>query len=359
MPAELEARDDRVVKRLGYVPALDGVRAVAILSVIGFHAIRFPFGGELGVDVFFVLSGFLITTLLLNEHGDEGRLSLRAFYRRRALRLLPALFTMLAVYLAVAGMLYAAGRWNTQHAFAALRAAGAGSFYIANLASAYSDTLTGDLNHLWSLATEEQFYLVLPLVLIICPRLRLGPRRLMLLLFAVLAFVLAHRAQLVLSGSYTAGRHAFYGPDCRADGLIVGCIAGVAYTHGLTRLMRRAAAVAPLLVCLILAFGAPFAPRMLFVLPLLNLAVAAVLVNIAERPDAHPHLRRRPVVYLGRISYGLYLWHPLTIAAFGPVGALVALPVAAASYRIVEQPFLRRRHRPERVQAIALPAAAR
>jgi len=326
------------VKKFGYVPALDGVRALAVLSVIGFHAIKLPFGGDLGVDVFFVLSGFLITTLLLAEHGRTGTISLRAFYRRRALRLLPALFAMLAVYLSVVGALYTAGQWSGERAHAALRSAGVGIFYVANFAAAYSDHLTGNLNHLWSLATEEQFYLVLPLLLVVCLRLGLGARGLALVLGSLLVLVLAHRSQLVLSGGYAAARHAFYGPDCRTDGLIVGCLAGVAYTQGWARLASRAGSVGLVATCLILLLGAPFAPRMLVVLPLLNVAAAAVILEIARRPDAFPRLQRRPVVYLGRISYGLYLWHPLTLAAFGPVGALLAFTVAAASHRFVEMP---------------------
>lgn len=347
------------MKSLGYAPGLDGIRAIAVLSVIGFHSLRLPFGGELGVDVFFVLSGFLITTLLLNEHGRDGKISLRAFYRRRALRLLPALFAMLTVFLVLAVALYAAGRWDAQRLHTAVVSAGLGSFYVANFAAAYSGHLMGDINHLWSLATEEQFYLVLPPLLIACLRLRFGPRRLMLLLTTLLAVVLAHRAQLVLSGSLADARHAFYGPDTRADGLIIGCIAGVAYTHGLTpRLLPRVGTLALPLMCLILAVGAPFELRMLFLLPLLNLVAALVIVHIAQSPDAARRLQGRGVVYIGRISYGIYLWHAVPIAVFGPKGVLAAVPLAAVSHRFVEQPFLRRRTAPERLQSSAVPSVA-
>jgi peptidoglycan/LPS O-acetylase OafA/YrhL len=121
------------MKRLGYVSALDGIRGLSILLVVGFHYVDFPNGGgDTGVDLFFVLSGFLITTLLLDEHAQTGGVRLRAFYLRRARRLLPALAVLLAAYLAGAVI-----QGGTD---AALRAAAVGGLYTANLAQAIGRT---------------------------------------------------------------------------------------------------------------------------------------------------------------------------------------------------------------------------
>src|SRR4051812_6041644 len=160
---ELE-RDARHT-RLGYRPALDGLRALAIVMVVCHHSMpffrgndRFPTGGLLGVDVFFVLSGFLITTLLLEERRDTGSISLRAFYKRRALRLFPALWVLLAVHAAVA---HQAG-WDMTTEWHTILAA---LTYTTNWAPVFHWNLNADQVFLWSLAVEEQFYLVWPFVL--------------------------------------------------------------------------------------------------------------------------------------------------------------------------------------------------
>src|SRR6266511_2717603 len=169
-------------KRLGYRPALDGVRGIAIAIVVAYHAFGWPGEGTLGVDLFFVLSGFLITTLLLEEHERMGAISIRAFYRRRARRLLPALFVMLAPFLVLA----------------AVTAAVTASF-------------------LW------------PLLLLLLLRLG-GVRRVGQALAALLALALVYRLQLVLRGA-SIGR-LYYAPDTHADPLLIGCALGCCFARG-------------------------------------------------------------------------------------------------------------------------------
>src|SRR5207244_10258571 len=138
--------------RLGYRPSLDGIRGLAIASVVGFHAFGHPAGGYLGVDLFFVLSGFLITTLLLEERDEGGRVSLRAFYARRALRLLPGLVVMLATVVAVV-VVRAVANGDQHNLGRTLIFAAAGIGYATNIVLAASGNAAPSLAHLWSLAT--------------------------------------------------------------------------------------------------------------------------------------------------------------------------------------------------------------
>ncbi len=156
--------------RLGYVPALDGVRAVAVLLVVACHALSMP-GGFLGVEIFFVLSGFLITTLLLEERQAQGRLGLRSFYIRRVWRLYPALAALLAAWL----VLSALGLTPLPPAGEAVGVLVSGT-YLANAANAWFFPLPIGLQHLWSLALEEQFYLLWPPLLALVLYKRIGWR---------------------------------------------------------------------------------------------------------------------------------------------------------------------------------------
>jgi peptidoglycan/LPS O-acetylase OafA/YrhL len=149
-------------RALGYRPALDGVRGIAIALVVGFHAFGWPGAGTLGVDLFFVLSGFLITAILIEEHGRTGTISIRGFYRRRARRLLPALFAMLTPYLLLAGVAVLVGQGST--VFLAL--AGALTYTSNIIVAVDPSAVPAGLIHLWSLAAEEQFYLIWPLLLL-------------------------------------------------------------------------------------------------------------------------------------------------------------------------------------------------
>jgi peptidoglycan/LPS O-acetylase OafA/YrhL len=279
------------MSKLGHRPALDGLRGIAVASVVIGHSFGWPPDGVFGVDLFFVLSGFLITTLLLEEQAANGAISLGGFYLRRARRLLPALFLLLAIYALVTEA--SGGR--------ALAPVLAAVFYVTNLA-VEGGQLT-PISHLWSLAQEEQFYLVWPLVLALLLR-----RRAWILPFALAGFVVAEWAFRDTIGMHSP--HGFYGPTTRSDGLALGCLAAVIWSRDRRRLTdasRAVAIVALPLVVLIVVFTRESRFTTAALLPLFNIYfVALVVYGVEVAPKA---LTFRPLRELGRISYSLYLWH--------------------------------------------------
>ena len=207
----------------GRIEALDGLRGLAVTAVIVNHLRpnALP-GGWLGVDVFFVLSGFLITSLLLAEHRATGRVDLRHFYSRRARRLLPALFLLLVVLAIVARIAPdAAG-------FQGLRGDGLSALgYVANWhfvlagTSYFGAFAPSPLRHLWSLSVEEQFYLLWPLALVVVLR-RHGARAV-----GIVAFGLALASAVAMALAYGNGAHisrAYFGTDTHAHGVLLGCV---------------------------------------------------------------------------------------------------------------------------------------
>jgi peptidoglycan/LPS O-acetylase OafA/YrhL len=356
--------------RLGYRPALDGVRGLAIAIVVAYHAFGWPGEGTLGVDLFFVLSGFLITTLLLEEHERMGAISIRAFYRRRARRLLPALFVMLAPFFVLA----AVSASFQSRLFVGL---GAALTYTSNVVVATDPSaVPAALIHLWSLAAEEQFYIIWPLLLVLL--LRLGRvRRVGQALAALLAFALFYRLQLVLRGAPID--RLYYAPDTHADPLLVGCAFGCCFARGrlpswiVSARAREVAGAITLGLILAAAVLLERLPqRLAYETQLLPtgfaLAAGVLIVCAAMGGSAVARgLTIRPLVFLGRISYSLYLWHLPVLVAFAGTHrefglrtiAAVATAVALAigSRNFVELPFLGRRADPmtEKVQA---PAAA-
>jgi peptidoglycan/LPS O-acetylase OafA/YrhL len=334
--------------RLEYVPALDGLRGVAILLVIGRHYFNTPLGGgTAGVDLFFVLSGYLITTLLLQEHRETGRISLAGFYLRRARRLLPALIVMLGAYLIGAVV---QGRLGI-----AARAAAAGGFYTANIAQAYWPHLMGrePIGPLWSLALEEQFYFLWPFVLIVL--LRAGVRRGVILaaLASLIALVCVERFWLLLS--HAPDQRIYASPESASDALLSGVLLAFVLQHPKLRGERRA-----LIGVEIFAFAAGVGLVETFTGPLVDLS-AALLITYAVQQGSwlSRALSWRPLVFVGLISYSLYLWHLLILSWVGE-NRLLALPiafgVAYVSTRWVERPF--RRRRVKKVVAAPQPALA-
>lgn len=346
-------------QRLGYVPALDGVRALAIAPVVLFHAFRWPDGGVLGVHMFFVLSGFLITTLLLQEWHLRGSISLRRFYFRRALRLFPALAVMLGVYTVIQLARGLVIDRDEVKIGAAMEGVLYSVLYVSNVVQASGTAVAVPLTALWSLATEEQFYLLWPFLL--AGALRLGARQRLIegFLLATIGLVVAQRVRLSLSD--VPPERIYYAPDTSFDMILVGCLLGLWFVTGqLPRTLRSQAFLAwswlPAGVTVVAAFllADDKTPEFYWgwMLPF-AVATGVLILTVVQRQDGGPAraLALPPLAFLGRISYSLYLWH-LLIIHFGresgvpsAVGAALSVGVAATSYYFVELPFLRRKRR--------------
>ena len=351
------------VRGLPHVPALDGVRAFAVLSVIGYHAgVGALPGGLLGVDVFFVLSGFLITSLLLSEWTVSGRIDLARFWMRRARRLLPALLLVLLA-VAVYGLVAAPPEQQ-----AALRGDGLSTLvYVANWHFAFTGqgyfdlfAAPSPLLHMWSLAVEEQFYLLWPLIAILVLR-RARTGRLMLGRVALVGAVSSAALMAVLHASGTDTSSLYYGTHTRAAPLLIGAALATARPAGLRATGHRARTALQMsgglgAVVVLWCFGnvdgrSPGLYNGGFLL--LAVAVAAVLASVSGVPEGAlaRGLSWSPLRAIGTISYGLYLWHwpvvlVLTRASTGLSGlALLALrlaitfAVATLSYVLVERPI--------------------
>jgi peptidoglycan/LPS O-acetylase OafA/YrhL len=350
------------MKRLGYKPALDGLRGLAILGVLFRHAFHVPLGGGFGVDLFFVLSGFLITTLLLEERERTGRISFREFYRRRALRLLPALVTMLLAFVVV-DLARAALERRSDVLVDGMRALGLSAFYTANFVAAFHRSALSHLpiGQLWSLAEEEQFYLLWPLALIVLLRGGLRRRGVMAVLWILIGAVVVER--FALTATHASPDRLYYGPDTHSDGLLLGCLVASWLRKPSRLALDRTLGFAALAVLAAVAYDPFF--EFAVVAVVVTMASAALVTTVVAQPDGLVARAAsiRPLVLIGRISYGLYLWQGLTLWTVGPahrwLGVFLAFVMAGLSYRYVEQPFLRRkRRRAERTPATSSPPDA-
>jgi peptidoglycan/LPS O-acetylase OafA/YrhL len=325
---------NRAAARLGHVPALDGVRGIAIAAVLAYHAFGLP-GGFLGVDMFFVLSGFLITTLLLEEHADTGRISFRGFYRRRARRLLPAaIFGVL-----LAELLIVASGGDRRSVLPGLYSL----LYVENLAHFLNPPATFGVGHYWSLSQEEQFYFLWPPMLALALRRRVRVRWLLVALSSAVLFVIAHRMTLA-DGSW---RRFYFAPDTRCDGMLLGCLLAVMLKAGLISSRRWGMLGLPAMALFIAdaaLMSHTSAAAGLYGITLANLASALTIGVIVKFPTSllPRMIAVSPLRSLGRISYGLYIWQPLIVFVTGISGIrLIGLSflVASLSYRYIELPF--------------------
>jgi peptidoglycan/LPS O-acetylase OafA/YrhL len=335
---------------------------VAILLVMARHAGKLP-GGAIGVDVFFVLSGFLITSLLISEWDRTRGISLRAFYRRRAMRLMPALVFMLAIY--IAGVAFvAAVQGNATELDHALAGAGYGVFYISNLVETAGIVPPQQLWHLWSLALEEQFYVLWPPLLLLALRTRVRPRVLALSVAAFVVLIAAYRLTLTLGDTSTA--HLWVGPDTRSDSIALGCLAGIAFSFRLVSRVPRWLPLVLLVPAGYIVHALTIDDRRLFAFPLLVFSIVCAVAVLGAALDPRSLTSRvlaiRPLRAVGRVSYGLYLWHWPMFVTFGwKLGLVVTVVATLFSYRFVETPFLRWKARSKArhaVDAVPVPAAA-
>jgi peptidoglycan/LPS O-acetylase OafA/YrhL len=351
-----------------YMPGLDGLRAIAVLAVIAYHLdFKWATGGLLGVGVFFTLSGYLITDLLLAQLA-QGRIHLRAFWLARARRLLPALFAMLIIVTA----------WVTvlgPHQPPEFRSAvGTAVVYVNNWWLVFHDVsyfqafeAQGPLNHLWSLSIEEQFYILWPFLLVLgvafIPEIksRTGTR----VRLAGAALGLGFMSALLMAVLYQPGldpSRVYYGTDTRALELLVGAaLAAVWPSRRLRsniaprarRIIDRSGTIGLTLIVLMLCRLDEFSPFLyrggFLLLSLATVLVLAALVHPASRLG--PALGCRPLRWIGVRSYGIYLWHfpvivlttPAGAHGFDPARAFLQLAavvgIAALSWRFIENPI--------------------
>lgn len=356
--------------RLGYkhLPALDGVRMLAVFLVIFYHFGLRGVPGAHGVMIFFVLSGFLITWLLLQEQESTGTVSLRGFYRRRTVRIFPAFY---AFWLCVMARTLIGGKDGTW------APAWSAFFYVSNYYSALQGHPENAFSHTWSLAIEEQFYLLWPLVFLLC---RHNLRLMTKILIAVIALVGIHRT--VLSAVFDVSQSYIYSAfDTRIDQLMTGCLLAVALRRRLLVSFWNGAcshAVMPILTAAAIVASIYLGPTLFpryrhvvgFTLEPLLMAVFLGQVIALSSTRAWAWLDAAPVRYLGRISYSLYLYQQVTlyparrILAAYPVpvqllGAIaVTIVVASLSYYVIERPFLQWKHRRPASRPLEEPAVA-
>ncbi len=321
------------------ISAIDGLRALAISLVFLYHlGPKYLPGGFVGVDVFFAISGFLITSLLAREFSQTGKISLKQFYARRILRIWPAL-TVLLIVAAIASLYFPIS--DLDLALAALSG--------MNWARAFEWPTRGYLGHTWSLSIEEQFYLIWPLLILVL--LRIGKLRLVTI-FATVSIVACLIWRVYLSHFASTDR-LYNGSDTRADAILFGCLIAAISLEKIRTVASKLWFI-PFLFLVAIALAVPQTSLWLeqFGLTLIGIAASWLIIAATNQEHIAAKLLSLPaVVYVGRISYSLYLWHypinraliDIGLVPFIRAPAATALSVAAAivSYHVVELPFLR------------------
>jgi len=349
------------------IPSLDGLRALSIFLVVALHTIQryrvghhvskvwyALFDGATGVYIFFVISGYLITTLLLNEHRKRGSISMKSFYFRRAMRILPPLYAYVAVLLILG--------WFGRLAIVRLDVISS-LFFFHN----YAPVSMWSLEHFWSLSTEEQFYFLWPILLLYCLRKPGIAGRIAASRIALGVIVLSPIIRLVSYHSTNPYLHNGNAFHMRADSLMFGC--ALALLQGTPRFERvyslatRIWWIPPAVIFLSDYIGARYTNY--WNLPIgytiCGAAIAFFLLWCVRNPFSAVGrlLNARPVVHIGVLSYSIYLWqtlflHHLNVSIFGPSFRLLTifpfnwlaiLAVAEISFHLIEQPSLSLRNR--------------
>lgn len=341
----------RVVGAKGFRTDIQGLRGVAVLLVVLEHVFHVPRSGYVGVDVFYVISGFLITGLLLRELEESNSISLRAFYARRIRRIVPAALTVLVVTVIVAFLV-----WFRPQAIQVALDALSAALFVSNwhFLALGTDYLAGDsavspIQHYWSLSIEEQFYAVWPLAVLL---LAAFSRRRQVLVAVIVTGIVVSAAWAAVS-SLTDPTVAYFDTGVRVWELLAGALLAVLGTAaaGVGAMTRRVVAG----VGLVAIVGSAVATPADWAVPFPAVAasvVGATMIIWADAPASRfSPLGNPPMQWLGRVSYSLYLWHfPVLIFApvlipdprvWIPVALVVMLGLSELSYRFVETPARR------------------
>lgn len=352
----------RSAPRPAFRADLEGLRAVAVALVVADHLAGAPAGGFVGVDVFFVLSGFLITTLLLREADRTGTVSLHDFYVRRARRILPAAVLVVLVTVVVSAVVFLHNRtlqvvWDAVASLLFVQ-----NWHLIRASTSYfaDDGSSSPLQHYWSLSVEEQFYILWPAALLVVVVLaRRFHVRYLVPLTVLLALATAASFAVSTWESAATPARSYFSIEARAWELGLGALAAIALPRLLPLARRAGSAISTTGVVLVLASALVVTPSLPFPAPWALLPVIgtlAVVVGGSAGPTRGTGVLTNPVSrYVGRISYSVYLWHypaivviaallphrPVLAAVTAGVGTLV---LAAATRRWVELPFLTRGH---------------
>jgi peptidoglycan/LPS O-acetylase OafA/YrhL len=379
---EVESAMEAKSSNLGYVPALDGMRGFAVFAVMLFHA-NMPFmkGGFIGVDVFFVLSGFLITSLLIREFNRQQRIDLRNFYLRRVLRLGPALVLFLVSFASISALVLDAdkGRSNLVDTLIAL-------FYFSNWAWAFQIHPPNFLAHTWSLSIEEQFYILWPILLIALLRFIRSHKNIIKVIILLAVSTCLIRVFLAVTGSSID--RLYNGLDTRADALLVGCMLGVLLSSNIineyyrSRLEKLLKFFAPLSAMGLILLGVFMRWQDIYFycwwLSVVEVLSGIVILDtfVSQESVVKDILSLKLFIWIGSISYGLYLWHfpiykAMRLLGFHRLGILTigtgfTLLVASLSYYFLERPVVKLKirlapHTPNHslpLRAIPLPSPA-
>jgi peptidoglycan/LPS O-acetylase OafA/YrhL len=360
-----------MTERIAYLPALDGLRAVAVTLVVAYHLdVEMARGGFLGVDLFFVISGFLITTLLIREHDSTRRIALGSFWTRRFRRLVPPLVVMTAATVGASRLYALPEQWSSIRWDAA-----AAVGYVANWRfvldeQSYFESLLGPspLRHTWSLAVEEQWYLLWPAVVLGLMLIsRSSTWRRWIPLGAIVAGTVGSAVLMAALYDPVDPTRVYFGTDTRAQQLLVG--AGLAWLlsrHGFPTAAQRSRTRTATVIVAFVAFAliaattsdeSPWLYHGGFIV--VSLLCAVIVWAVADTDGPLRWLGARPLVWIGTRSYAIYLWHwPVIVFVGAPMGLELARPALAAlqvaltlllaelSFRVVERPIRRSALRP-------------
>jgi len=365
-------------RKLGWNPALDGARGVSVVLVMSFHFMgsKYLDGAPILVDMFFMLSGFLITTLMFEERAARGAISLRDFYLRRVFRLFPAVYTLLGVFLIFA--LVFGGKYRGQLLIEFFAAA----FYVYDFLIAWVGVEGQVLIQLWTLSIEEQFYFLWPLLLIAAMKAGKAHRMNALLvgMFAVVIIMPTLRMTLAPElGAKTFESFIFGFSILRPDSLVLGCLVAMLFrldpaknSPRLQRFFPIGGNIALLMFAMTLCLGGftPFAPFTSLFYNLTVIAMAFWILDLVRRPQAKfATVLALPICrWFGKRSYGIYIWHlviyfpilaffenvfvgrtKLALLVTFPIAFAATIGVAVLSWNYIETPALKYKERFARI----------